>query len=53
MTATFLFCSDLNQGTIYRNAPLRYTYIMYCTLWEECKQTQCPHRSWRERTKAL
>jgi len=26
---------------------------MYCTLWEECKQTQCPHRSWRERTKAL
>ena len=29
------------------------THIMYCTLWEECKQTQCPHRSWRERTKAL
>ena len=26
---------------------------MYCTLWEECKQTQCPHSSWRERTKAL
>ena len=26
---------------------------MYCTLWKECKQTQCPHRSWRERTKVL
>ena len=26
---------------------------MYCTLWEECKQTQCSHRSWRERTKTL
>ena len=26
---------------------------MYCTLWEECKQTQCPHRSWRKRTTAL
>jgi len=36
------------QGTIYRNAQLRYTHIMYCTLWEKCKQTQCPHRSWRE-----
>ena len=43
----------LDQGTIYRNAQLRYTHIMYCTLWEECKQTQCLHRSWRERTKAL
>jgi len=30
------------QGTMYRNAQLRYTHIMYCTLWEECKQTQCP-----------
>ena len=41
---------------MYRNAQLRYTQIVYCTLWEECKQTQCPHcshRSWRERTKAL
>ena len=26
------------QGTIYRNTQLRYTHIMYCTLWEECKQ---------------
>ena len=26
---------------------------MYGTLWEECKKAQCPHRSWRERTKAL
>ena len=44
------------QGTIYRNAQLRYTHIMYCTLREEFKQTQCPqcpHRSWRERTAAL
>ena len=41
------------QGTIYRNAQLRYKQIVYCTLWEECKQTQCPHRSWRERTKVL
>ena len=38
---------------MYRNAQLRYTHIMYCTLWEECKQTQCPHRSWRERIRAL
>ena len=45
--------SNFYQGTIYRNAQLRYTHIMYCTLWEECEQTQCPHRSWRERTKAL
>ena len=45
--------SNFYQGTIYRNAQLRYTHIMYCTLWEECKQTHCPHRSWRERTKAL
>ena len=42
----------LYQGTIYRNSQLRYTQIMYCTLLEECKQTQCPQRSWRERTKA-
>ena len=41
------------QGTIYRNSQLRYTHIMYCIMWEECKQTQCPHRSWRERTTAL
>ena len=40
-------------GTIYRNAQLRYTQIVYFTLGEECKQTQCPHISWRERTKAL
>ena len=26
---------------------------MYCILWEECKQAQCPHRSWKEWTKAL
>ena len=26
---------------------------MYCTLWEQCKQTQYPHRSWKERTTAL
>ena len=44
---------DQFQGTIYRNAQLRHTHIIYCTLWEECKQTQCPHRSWRERTTAL
>ena len=35
------------------NARLRYTHIKCCTLWEECKQAQCPRRSWRERTKAL
>ena len=44
---------SLSQGTIYRNAQLRYTNIMYCTLWEECKQSLCLHRSWRKRTKAL
>ena len=38
---------------LYRNAQLRNMQIVYCTLWEECKQTQFPHRSWRERTKAL
>ena len=27
------------QGTIYRKAQLRYTQSVYCTLWEECKQT--------------
>ena len=42
-----------NQETLYRNAQLRYTQIVYWTLWEECKQTQCPHRSWRERATAL
>ena len=42
------------QGTIYRKAQFRYTQIVYCSLWEECKQTcKCPHRSWRERTIAL
>ena len=47
-------CQDYHsQGTIYRNAQLRYTQIVYCSLWEECKKTQCPHTSWRERTKAL
>ena len=34
---------NINQGTKYRNAQLRYTQIVYCTLWEECKQTKCPH----------
>ena len=48
-----LFCHKWKQGTIYRNAQLRYTHIMCCTLWEECKQIQCPPRSWRERTTAL
>ena len=51
-----LFAQSLStsyQETIYRNAQLRYTQILYCTLWEECKQTQCPHRNWRERTTAL
>ena len=28
-------------------------HIMHCTLWEECKQPQYPHRSWKERTTAL
>ena len=23
-----------------RNAQLKYTHIMYCTLWEKCKQTR-------------
>ena len=32
-----------HQGTIYRNAQLIYTQIVYCTPWEECKQTQFPH----------
>ena len=41
------------QGTIYRNTQLIQTHIMYCTPWEEYKQTQRPHRSWRERTTAL
>ena len=45
--------TTLDQGTLYRNAQLRYTHIMYCTLWEKCKQTQCSHRSWRERTTVL
>jgi len=53
----YLVCLDPKenwiQGTKYRNAQLRYTQIVYCTLWEECKQTQCPHRRWRERTRAL
>ena len=44
----FIMCTavsekNINQGTVYRNAQLRYTQIVYCTLWEECKQTQCPH----------
>ena len=45
----------MSKRTVYRNAQLRYTHIMCCTLWEECKQTQClhSHRSWRERIKAL
>jgi len=30
----------LDQRTIYRNAQPRYMHIMYCTLWEECKQKQ-------------
>ena len=38
---------------INKNFQLRYTHIMYCIMWKECKQTQCPHRSWRERTTAL
>ena len=29
---------------INRNFQLRYTQIVYCTLWEECKQTQCSHK---------
>ena len=33
------------QGTVFRNAQLRFTHIVYCILWEECKQTQCPHRN--------
>ena len=44
---------SITRNYMYRNAQLRYTHIMYCTLWEECKQTQCPHRSWRERIRAL
>ena len=36
------YIQELYTGTIYRNAQLRYTQIVYCTLWEECKQTQCP-----------
>ena len=31
----------------------RPTQILDCTMWDECKQTQFPHRSWRERTTAL
>ena len=39
---------ELNTGT--PNSDIR----ILCTVhWEECKQTQCPHRSWMERTKAL
>ena len=41
------------QGNKYRNTQLRYSKIVHFTLWEECKQTQCRHKSWRERTKAL
>ena len=33
------------QGTMCKNAQLIYTQIVYCTLLEKCKQTQCPHRS--------
>ena len=39
----------IDQGTIYRNAHLRYTYIVYCKLWEECKQTQCPTQKLKEK----
>ena len=28
------------QGTICRKAQFRYTQIVYCSLWEECKQTR-------------
>ena len=41
-TNSCLFTLDLLP--IYRNAQLRFTHIMYCTVWEECKQTQCPHK---------
>ena len=40
------------RNYIYRNTQL-YTQIVYCTLWEECKQIQCPPRSWSKGTKAL
>ena len=33
--------------------PTQIRILLYCTLWEECKQTQCPHRSSRESSKAL
>ena len=46
----FFIPRNIFTGTL--NSDIRI-YIMYCTLGGECKQTQCPHRSWREKTKAL
>ena len=41
---------ELYAGT--HNSDIRILCAVHCA-WEECKQTQCPHRSWRERTKTL
>ena len=43
----------LKPRNYIQERPTHIYAIVYCTLWEECKQTQCPHSSWRERTKAL
>ena len=45
--------SSLHSRNYIHERPTSYGQIVYFTLWEECKQTHCPHRRWRERTKAL
>ena len=43
---------DKPRNYIQERPTLIYAYyVLY--MWEECKQTQCPHRSWRERTTTL
>ena len=43
LTSTKLdFSHSIDQGTIYRNAQLRCTHIMYCTLREVCKKPSAP-----------
>ena len=43
---------DKPRNYIQERPTLIYAYyVLY--MWEERKQTQCPHRSWRERTTTL
>ena len=50
MTCTWIDWIYVYTKVLHTRRP---TQIVYWTLWEECKQTQCPYRSWRERTEAL